>query len=95
MCGIFTRYCTTRRRVREIHYSQEETCINLMVFATYITFMLSRGWRQLTGLILPRGEVVQVDAIAEHENVGLWADLAAKKREKREKTMLKARGQGQ
>jgi hypothetical protein len=50
---------------------------------------------QLTGLILPRGEVVQVDAIAEHENVGLWANRAAKKREKREKTMLTARRQGQ
>jgi len=50
---------------------------------------------QLTGLILPRGEVVQVDAIAEHENVGLWANLAAKKMEKREEMMLKARGQGQ
>ena len=49
---------------------------------------------QLSGLILPRGELVQVDAMAEHDNVGLWADLAAKKREKREKTVLKARGQG-
>eukprot|EP00563_Minutocellus_polymorphus_P005620 CAMPEP_0181034592 /NCGR_PEP_ID=MMETSP1070-20121207/7892_1 /TAXON_ID=265543 /ORGANISM="Minutocellus polymorphus, Strain NH13" /LENGTH=453 /DNA_ID=CAMNT_0023112135 /DNA_START=61 /DNA_END=1422 /DNA_ORIENTATION=- len=49
---------------------------------------------QLTGLILPRGELVQVDAIAEHENVGLWARLAAKKREKREKRILKAQ-QGQ
>ena len=88
MCGIFTRYCTTRRRVREIHYSQEETMYKFNGFC-YIYY------RQLTGLILPRGEVVQVDAIAEHENVGLWADLAAKKREKREKTMLKARGQGQ
>ena len=48
---------------------------------------------QLTGLILPRGELVQVDAIAEHENVGLWAKFAAKKKEKREKKIEKAQGQ--
>ena len=47
----------------------------------------------LTGLILPRGELVQVSAIAEHENVGLWAKLAVKKKEKREKKIQKAQGQ--
>ena len=47
----------------------------------------------LTGLILPRGELVQVEAMAEHENVGLWAKLAAQKKEKREKKIQEAQGQ--